>query len=56
MLTALAKVKGCTTKERVFLMTVTLELEYVFLILGQWQNMWDLRKEITWWRVALARP
>lgn len=48
MLTALAKLKSSTTKEREFLMTVILELEYVFLIFGQWQNNQDLHNEITW--------
>lgn len=43
MLTALATLTGSTMQERVFLMTATLELEYVFLILGPWQNNWSLR-------------
>lgn len=48
MLTALATLKGSTTRERAFLVTATLELEYVFLIFGQWQNNWDLHNKITW--------
>lgn len=35
MLTALATLQGSTTKERVLLMTATLEMEYVFLTFGQ---------------------
>lgn len=51
MLTALATLMGSTMQERVFLMTATLELEYVFLILGPWQNNWSLRNInlAGWW-------